>query len=189
VDLLKIASTLVFWTSKMRGAGVSLMEKLGELEDPRRPSNGIRHDFREILVIAVCAMLSDADSFEDIALWGRLKVNWLRRFLVLENGIPSPDTFLRVCRTLDPKQFESVFRQNKVAVPLFFDESRMTGVLACPCDRPVKKYGTKCGGVRSEKKDADLRALTINRRHVQRRAKMAGAHSCLNMDRTRSRLP
>ena len=93
VDLLKIASTLAFWTSKMRGAGVSLVEKLGELEDPRRPSNGTRHDFREVLVIAVCAMLSDADSFEDIALWGRLKANWLRRFLVLENGIPSPDTF------------------------------------------------------------------------------------------------
>ncbi len=48
------------------------MEKLSELEDPRQPSNGTRHDFREILVIAVCAMLSDADSFEDIALWGRL---------------------------------------------------------------------------------------------------------------------
>ena len=36
------------------------MEKLSGLEDPRQPSNGTRHDFREILVIAVCAMLSDA---------------------------------------------------------------------------------------------------------------------------------
>ena len=87
------------------------MEKLSELEDPRQPSNGTRHDFREILVIAVCAMLSDADSFEDIALWGRLKADWLRRFLVLKNGIPSQDTFLRVFRVLDPKQFEAVFRR------------------------------------------------------------------------------
>jgi predicted transposase YbfD/YdcC len=87
------------------------MEKLSELEDPRRPSNGTRHDFREILVIAVCAMLSDADSFEDIALWGRLKVEWLRRFLPLTNGIPSADTFLRVFRVIDPKQFEAVFRR------------------------------------------------------------------------------
>jgi predicted transposase YbfD/YdcC len=77
------------------------MEKLSELEDPRQRSNGTRHDFREILVIAVCAMLSDADSFEDIALWGRLKADWLRRFLVLKNGIPSQDTFLRVFRVLD----------------------------------------------------------------------------------------
>ena len=56
-------------------------------------------------------MLSDADSFEDITLWGRLKADWLRRFLVLQNGIPSPDTFLRVFRVLDPKQFEAVFRR------------------------------------------------------------------------------
>jgi hypothetical protein len=86
-------------------------EKLGELEDPRHPGNGTRHDFREILVIAVCAMLSDADSFEVIALWRRLKTDWLRRFLVLKNGIPSQDTFLRVFQVLDPKQFEAVFRR------------------------------------------------------------------------------
>lgn len=87
------------------------MEKLGEVEDPRRPSNGTRHDFRELLVIAVCAMLSDSDSFEDIALWARLKADWLRRFLVLKNGVPSQDTFLRVFRALDPQQFETVFRR------------------------------------------------------------------------------
>ena len=56
-------------------------------------------------------MLSDADSFEDITLWGRLKADWLRRFLVLQNGIPSQDTFVRVFRVLDPKQFEAVFRR------------------------------------------------------------------------------
>jgi len=87
------------------------MEKLSELEDPRQPSNGTRHDFREILVIAVCARLSDADAFEDIALWGRLKADCLRRFLVLQNGILSQDTFLRVFRVLDLKQFEAVFRR------------------------------------------------------------------------------
>ena len=80
------------------------MEKLSEIEDPRRPSNRTRHAFREIVV---CAMLSDADRFEDIALCGRLKADWLRRFLVLKNGIPSQDTFLRVLRVLDPKQFEA----------------------------------------------------------------------------------
>lgn len=85
------------------------MEKLSELEDPRQPSNGTRHNFQEILVIAVCAILSDADSFEDIVLWGRLKANWLRRFLVLKNDIPAQDMFLRVFRVLDPKQFEAMF--------------------------------------------------------------------------------
>ena len=56
-------------------------------------------------------MLSDADNFDDIALWGRLKETWLRRFLTLKNGIPSHDTFERVFRVLDPERFEGVFRQ------------------------------------------------------------------------------
>jgi len=33
----------------------------------------------------------------------------LRKFLVLKNGIPSEETFLRVFRALDPKQFEAAF--------------------------------------------------------------------------------
>lgn len=53
----------------MRVAGASLMEHLNEVEDPRRASNGTRHDFQEILVIAICAMLSDSDSVEDFAEW------------------------------------------------------------------------------------------------------------------------
>lgn len=87
------------------------MDCLASREDPRQPSNGTLHDFREILVISICAMLSDADNFEDIALWGRVKAHWLRRFLALRNGIPSCDTFERVFRILDPKRFEAVFRQ------------------------------------------------------------------------------
>lgn len=87
------------------------MDYLKTLNDPRRPSNGTLHDFLEILVIAICALLSDADNFDDIALWGRTKELWLRRFLVLKNGIPSHDTFERVFRILDPKRFEEVFRQ------------------------------------------------------------------------------
>ncbi len=62
-------------------------------------------------MIAVCAMLSDSDSVEDFSEWSRLKLDWLRRFLVLKNGIPSQDTFLRVFRALDPKQFEAAFRR------------------------------------------------------------------------------
>lgn len=90
---------------------VSLMECLGDIEDPRKPSNGTLHDLREILVIAICATLSNVDNFDDIAFWARTKEAWLRRFLVLEHGIPSQWTFLRIFGLLDPKQFETVFRR------------------------------------------------------------------------------
>lgn len=91
--------------------GISLMDCLGEIDDPRRPSNGTLHDFREILVMAIAAALSDSDTVEDIAHWARMREAWLRRFLVLKNGVPSEDTFLRIFRLLDPKQFEASFRR------------------------------------------------------------------------------
>jgi predicted transposase YbfD/YdcC len=91
--------------------GVNLMSCLVDIDDPRKPSNGTRHDFREILVISIAAMLSDSDTIEDIAFWARKKEAWLRRFLVLKNGVPSEETFLRIFRLLDPKQFETVFRR------------------------------------------------------------------------------
>lgn len=87
------------------------MSHLNDLADPRKPSNGTLHDFREILVIAIAAVLSDCDSVEDIAFWARAKETWLRRFLWLKNGVPSEDTFLRLFRAIDPKQFEAVFRR------------------------------------------------------------------------------
>ncbi|MQM29808.1 MAG: ISAs1 family transposase, partial [Candidatus Accumulibacter phosphatis] len=40
---------------------------LREVDDPRKPSNGTLHDFVEILVIAMAAVLSDCDTVEDIA--------------------------------------------------------------------------------------------------------------------------
>ena len=87
------------------------MSGLAEIDDPCRPSNGTMRDFREILVIRIAAVLSDCDTVEDIAFWGRKKEAWLRRFLVLKNGVPSEETFLRILRVLDPKQFEAVFRR------------------------------------------------------------------------------
>jgi hypothetical protein len=56
----------------------------------------------DILVIAVCAVIACAESWDDIALYGRNKLGWLRSFLSLANGIPSHDTFRRVFGDLRP---------------------------------------------------------------------------------------
>lgn len=108
----KIASTLALWAYEMGTAnGLDLMSALQQVADPRWPGNGTRHDFQEILVMAVCAVLSDCDTVEDIAEWAAVKEPWLHRFLVLPNGVPSQDTFLRIFRLIDPKQFEAAFRR------------------------------------------------------------------------------
>ena len=101
----------VFLADEMSTSRTTLMTLLNEIEYPRRPSNGTLHDFQEIRVIAICAVLSDAENVDDFAAWDRVKEDGLRRFLLLKNGIPSQDTFLRVFGALNPKQFEAVFRR------------------------------------------------------------------------------
>src|SRR5215216_6016472 len=78
------------------------------LEDPRETSR-CDHQLIDILVIAVCAVIACAESWEDIALYGRSKRAWLKSFLALPNGIPSHDTFRRVFMLIDPDAFEACF--------------------------------------------------------------------------------
>lgn len=88
--------------------GKSLMEYFAVIEDPRQ--GVVKHNLVEMLVIVACAVLSEIETFVDIAEWASWKEPWLRGFLRLENGIPSHDTLNRLFRLLDPKSFESVFR-------------------------------------------------------------------------------
>ena len=87
----------------------SLVDWLQELDDPRN-GPALRYDLTELLVVAICAILAGAQCWTEVAMWGTLKQPWLRRFLRLESGIPSHDTFGRVFRLLDAKRFEAVFR-------------------------------------------------------------------------------
>jgi predicted transposase YbfD/YdcC len=78
------------------------------LEDPRE-TRRCDHRLVDILVIAACAVIACAESWEDIELYGRSKQAWLKTFLALPNGIPSHDTFRRVFMLLDPDAFEACF--------------------------------------------------------------------------------
>jgi predicted transposase YbfD/YdcC len=71
------------------------------LTDPRLERTR-RHELFEIVVVAVCATIAGSDSWADIERFGGEKLDWLRTFLRLENGIPSHDTFGRVFSRLDP---------------------------------------------------------------------------------------
>ncbi len=82
----------------------ALIAEFASIEDPRCEWK-VEHRLLDILVIAVCAVLGEAESFEDIALYGRCKQEWLERFLELPHGIPSHDTFRRVLMLVDPAGF------------------------------------------------------------------------------------
>lgn len=85
-----------------------LVESFAALDDPRCPGK-VEHRLVDVLVIAVCAVVAEAETFDDIALYGRCKEAWLRGFLELPGGIPSHDTFRRVLTLIDPDAFERCF--------------------------------------------------------------------------------
>jgi predicted transposase YbfD/YdcC len=86
----------------------SLIEHFATIADSR--VNRTRdHELIDILVLAICALLCRAETFNDMEDFGNAKLDWFKTFLALPNGIPSHDTFNRVFQALDPKQFQEAF--------------------------------------------------------------------------------
>lgn len=79
-----------------------------DLNDPRQEKNK-RHKLLDIVVISICASLARCEDFVEIAAFGVAREDWFKRFLDLPNGIPSHDTFNRVFRIIDPKEFQKCF--------------------------------------------------------------------------------
>ena len=79
-----------------------------DLPDPRI-QRCRKHDLLDILFLSVCAVLSGAEGWECIVGFGHAKLEWLRRFVPLEHGIPSDDTIARVISRLDSEAFNRSF--------------------------------------------------------------------------------
>ena len=80
------------------------------LEDPRTGNAGL-HDFHELLVIALCTVLSGGQGATHMEAFAVAEESFLRGFLRLEHGLPSHDTFSRLFRLLDPEQFCAAFQR------------------------------------------------------------------------------
>jgi predicted transposase YbfD/YdcC len=86
----------------------SISAHFSKLEDPRIERRKL-HPLLNILVIAICGVISGAENWVDIELYGNLKKEWLKQFLDLRHGIPSHDTFGRVFRMLKAEAFQECF--------------------------------------------------------------------------------
>ena len=69
----------------------SILDHFSALSDPRQRWR-VLYPLPEILLLVLCATLSGMEDFVEIELWGEQRLDFLRRFLPHERGIPAHDT-------------------------------------------------------------------------------------------------
>lgn len=69
------------------------------------------HELSDILLLVLCGLLADCETFEEIYDYACDKEATLREFMELPAGIPSHDTLNRVFRHLDPVELERCLTQ------------------------------------------------------------------------------
>src|SRR5262249_39638291 len=84
-----------------------LFDSCAHVSDPR--SAHARHRLCAMFVIALCAVISGAEGWEDMEEYGQAQAEWFQQFLALPHGIPSHDTFRRVLSRLKPDELPQCF--------------------------------------------------------------------------------
>jgi predicted transposase YbfD/YdcC len=103
----------------MKNTMQKLIKSINQIKDPRRQWGNLRHKLVDILVIAFCAILCGAQTYDDLELFGKARKGWLSCFLELPNSIPSADTFERVFELIDPKMFARSLRRILTSQEMF----------------------------------------------------------------------
>jgi predicted transposase YbfD/YdcC len=86
----------------------AILDHFSALSDPRQ-SWRVIYPLPEILLLVLCATLSGMDDFVEIRLWGEQRLDFLRRFLPYERGLPAHDTLNDVVNALDGGVFKTCF--------------------------------------------------------------------------------
>ncbi|MGD9153213.1 MAG: ISAs1 family transposase [Gammaproteobacteria bacterium] len=92
----------------MEDKKVGFLDFFKEIPDHRIDRRKL-HGVEEILLVTFCGMIAGCDSWNDLELFGKTKLDYLSKHLPYENGAPSDDTLRRFFRVLDPEVFESCF--------------------------------------------------------------------------------
>ena len=87
---------------------IGLQDHFSKLKDPRIKKK-IKHNLIDIVVITICAAICGADDWVSVEEYGKAKLDWLKTFLEIPNGIPSHDTFGNVFSVLSSTEFEECF--------------------------------------------------------------------------------
>ena len=79
----------------------SLLDHFSALSDPRQRWRVV-YPLPEILLLVLCATLSGMEDFVEIRLWGDQRLDFLRRFLPYERGLPPTTRSTTSINALDP---------------------------------------------------------------------------------------
>lgn len=85
-----------------------LVRIFSQIQDPRSHVNRL-HNIVDILLIGTVSVLCGAETWLQMRMFAIAKEEFFRKFLILENGIPSEDTINRVFSAIDSDEFESCF--------------------------------------------------------------------------------
>ncbi|MDR1301560.1 MAG: transposase family protein [Treponema sp.] len=113
-------SAKIIEIKEMRGeTGLIIIEHVGidplielrkelETREDMRFEPYVEHLLSDIVMITLLAVMAQANEWNEIAEFARMKAPWLRRFLVLPHGIPSHDTIQRVMSMIDGRVLYSL---------------------------------------------------------------------------------
>src|ERR1700688_5186215 len=87
---------------------VVFLNHFKDMPDPHQRGK-IMYPLAEVLLLALLAVLAGAESFVDIARFGCMKLDLLRRFRPFLDGTPSHDHLRDIFAALDAEQFQRCF--------------------------------------------------------------------------------
>jgi len=88
----------------MNGPATLVAKSFVNLTDPR-VDRGHNHDLLEMIFVTLTATICGANSWADVERFANGKIKWFRRYIKLQHGVPSHDTFGRVFSRLDSGEF------------------------------------------------------------------------------------
>jgi predicted transposase YbfD/YdcC len=86
----------------------ALLDHFSVVEDPRDVRR-ILHPLPEILFLVVCGTIADCDDYEDISAWGAAHLDFLRRHLPYEHGVPGERWLTILMNRINPALFAAAF--------------------------------------------------------------------------------
>jgi predicted transposase YbfD/YdcC len=88
---------------------MTFLKHFNSITDPRI-ERCKKHELIDILLLAISAVLSGAEGWEDIEDFGHLKLDWLKKYGTFKAGIPKHDTIARVICRLKADEIEHAFQ-------------------------------------------------------------------------------